>query len=253
MSTRWNIGCAGFHMKVEEYVERFGAVEVQETFFDPPGLRALGRWRRKAPAGFSFALRAWQLITHPADTPGYRLVRRPLPPQEAGGYGFFRPGEPVLRAWEAVREAAEALQARAIVFRTPASFTPTRENLRNMDRFFSCLDRRGGWHLVWDPEGVWNEREVAARCADLGLVPAQDPLLSAIEPGPAFYFRMKTKVRGRGVYGPDDFHRILETAGETDGEDRREGFVIWDTTPRPDRDAGRFQGWLRRALTEPAG
>jgi uncharacterized protein YecE (DUF72 family) len=244
----WKIGCAGFHMKFSTYLERFNTVEVQETFFDPPARRTLSRWRRQAPDRFFFVLRAWQLITHPAEDPGYRKIQRPWEQEKAGLYGSFQATEPVRQAWETMREAAEVLDARAVLFRTPASFTPTARNRRNMADFFSSMER-GPWKLVWDPEGVWEEDEVAAICGDLGLIPVQDPLLTTMPAGRDFYFRMKTKTRGRGQYGPDDFYRVLEKAEEgEDGQDR-ERIVIWNT-PHPDRAAKKFRSWIQRVLPE---
>jgi len=246
MNTAWEIGCAGFHMKMESYLQRFSTVEVQETFFDPPSRRTLARWRRTAPEGFSFVLKAWQVITHPADSPGYRKIQRPWLRDQADLCGHFQAGGVVQEAWETLREAAEALEARGIVFRTPASFTPSEENRRNMTRFFSSLER-GGRHLIWDPEGVWQDEEISSVCDDLGLIPAQDPLLASSSAGKPFYFRVKPKTRGRGAFRSDDFHRILESAEAGDDGHPREGFVIWDT-PQADRDAKHFQDWLRRIL-----
>jgi len=195
-------------------------------------------------------LRAWQLITHTADHPGYRKIQRPWDRDRAALFGDFQPTDQVRRAWDTVREAAEALGAGAVLFRTPASFTPTERNRRNMTAFFSGLER-GPWKLVWDPEGVWLEEEVAALCHDLGLIPAQDPLITTLPAGPDFYFRMKTKTRGRGEYGPDDFYRMVDTAGEgaMDEEDDRDRIVIWNT-PHPDRDAKNFRAWLHRTWEE---
>ena len=112
-------------MKIQSYVQRFDTVEVQESFFDPPAPRTLARWRREAPEGFSFVLKAWQLVTHPADSPGYGKIQRPWSKEKAVLYGHFQAGDPVLEAWETLRESAGVLKAEAILFRTPASFTPS--------------------------------------------------------------------------------------------------------------------------------
>jgi len=239
----WKIGCAGFHMKRTTYFEKFNAVEVPETFFDPPTTRTLNQWRRQAPEGFCFVLTAWQLITHPSDYAGYRKIRRPWEQEQASRFGAFQESEQVQWAWRLLRETAEMLHARAIVFRTPASFTPTQRNRRNLVRFFSSVNR-GKLRLVWDPEGVWEEQEVQALCNDLGLTAVLDPLQSRIAPKQEFYFRMKTKTRGRTEYDIDDFYRILDAAESCDGGPAGEGFVIWDT-PHAERDAGHFQAWIR--------
>lgn len=228
-------------MKLSSYFQRFTTVETQETFFDPPGRRTLERWRRQAPADFVFVIRAWQLITHPFDSPGYKRIQRPLEEKDPRGFGFFRPGEQTQWAWSVVEEAQEILEARAVLFQTPAAFTPTREHRENLARFFGSITKRD-YHLVWEPEGMWEEEEVEALCGDLGLVRAVDPLLNASSHEEAFYFRLPTKTRGRGTYSQDDFYRIFCEAEGEGSQSRREGFLIWGG-PKAARDAQKFRSW----------
>ena len=244
MKRNWGVGCAGFPVKLSAYLQDFSAVEIQETFYDPPSKRTLTRWRREAPEGFAFTLRAWQLITHPSSHPGYQKIRRPWETEAAARFGSFLPGDQTRWAWEVLKEAAEIVGARAILFQTPAGFTPTRVNRENLVRFFSDIER-GDYHLVWEPEGIWQEEEIAAICSDLNLIPAVDPLVSGIDVGEVFYFRFLGKTRTRGDYSQDDFYRIcqeVEAGGEGSG---REGFLIWKTRT-PVRDARSFRKWLAR-------
>lgn len=46
------------------YAEHFGAVEINSTFFRMPTESALRQWAADVPAGFRFALKSPQLITH---------------------------------------------------------------------------------------------------------------------------------------------------------------------------------------------
>src|SRR5262245_23081402 len=46
------------------YAERFDAVEVNYTFYRMPNAKTIAGWDRETPAGFSFALKASQRITH---------------------------------------------------------------------------------------------------------------------------------------------------------------------------------------------
>ncbi len=237
----WKIGCAGFSMKLSEYFREFNLVEVQETFFDPPKERTLARWRKAAPVGFAFSLRAWQLITHPATYPGYQRIRRSWDAPARDRFGFFQPGEQTLWAWEVVQRAAEILGARAVVFQTPASFTPTRGNRENLRRFFTTIER-GAYHLVWEPDGIWEPEETEGICRECGLVPGLDPLLVRPASGDIRYFRMREKTRGRSGYTEDDFFRIRSAALDA-GEGAGEGFFVWQT-PNAARDASRFAKWL---------
>ena len=102
-------------------------VEVQQTFYHPPMIKTLEGWRAEAPPDFEFTLKAWQLITHEAESPTYRRLKLPWPPTKLANCGSFKPSEEVLWAWEQTREAALALKAPIVVFRPrPASGPPKR-------------------------------------------------------------------------------------------------------------------------------
>ena len=236
----WKIGCAGFPIKRSEYFETFSVVEVQETFYDPPSERTLARWRRSAPEGFAFTVRAWQLITHPPSYPGYQRIRRPYERAARDRFGLFQYTAEIRWAWQILRESAAILDARAIVFQTPPSFTPTRENKENLLRFFDAVER-GPLHLVWEPDGLWEEEETEALCSRCGLVAGIDPLIRESRSGEVFYFRIREKTRSRGAFTEDDFFQIRcrAVAGEAQ---EREGFFIWQTRDAA-RDAKGFSNW----------
>jgi uncharacterized protein YecE (DUF72 family) len=64
-----------------------------------------------------------------------------LTDEESADAGFFKPTAIVREAWEVTAACARALRAKRVLFQCPASFTPTRENIANMERFFSSVDR----------------------------------------------------------------------------------------------------------------
>ncbi len=241
MEKGWKIACAGFSMKIPLYLQRYTAVEVQETFFDPPTERTLARWRRQVPESFVFALRAWQLITHPSTYPGYKRIQRSLDQRNKDRFGSFLLTDETQWAWEVVRRAAEILDARAILFHTPASFTPTQKNRENLIRFFSSI-QRGPYRLVWQSEGLWEDDDVQTLCKDLDLVAAVDPLISTLSAGKTFYFRMPKKTYRKGNYSQEDFYRIYTKGEEWAAGDESDGFLVWDS-PNAAHDAYRFQQW----------
>lgn len=49
---------------LKHYVERFGTVEIDNTFYRLPRPAAVAAWRAAAPPGFLFALKAHRFITH---------------------------------------------------------------------------------------------------------------------------------------------------------------------------------------------
>src|SRR5919206_584609 len=135
------VGCCGFRSSREDYYELLDTVEVQHTFYQPPQVQTLRRWREEAPRGFEFTLKAWQLITHTSSSPTHRRLKRQLTDEEKEGAGSFRPSGIVKEAWEVTRECASALKARAVLFQCPASFRPTSENVENMRAFFGGAER----------------------------------------------------------------------------------------------------------------
>ena len=46
------------------YAERFGSVEINNTFYRMPSEKVLGDWAAQVPAGFTFVLKANRQITH---------------------------------------------------------------------------------------------------------------------------------------------------------------------------------------------
>jgi uncharacterized protein YecE (DUF72 family) len=46
------------------YVTQFPTVEINATFYRLPTIKAVENWRRKAPAGFMFAVKGSRYITH---------------------------------------------------------------------------------------------------------------------------------------------------------------------------------------------
>ncbi|MFN2482885.1 MAG: DUF72 domain-containing protein, partial [Pyrinomonadaceae bacterium] len=85
------IGCCGSRLSRAEYFSRFPVVEVQQTFYQPPQVETLRRWREEAPEDFEFTLKAWQLVTHDGASPTYRRIKRELTGKEREECGSFRP------------------------------------------------------------------------------------------------------------------------------------------------------------------
>src|ERR1051326_9234316 len=131
------VGCCGFPLTKPKYAELFSVVEVQQTFYQPPRLATLQRWRAEAPTAFEFTIKAWQLITHAASSPTYKRVTAKLSETELHECGGFQSTGIVHEAWLTSRACAEALQAKCILFQCPASFTPTGRNIGNLRKFFS--------------------------------------------------------------------------------------------------------------------
>ncbi len=231
-------GCCGFPVNRRRYLSRFPVVEVQQTFYQPPKPETARRWRQEAPPAFEFTLKAWQLITHEAASPTYRRLKRPLSAAERLQAGAFKPTPLVHRALEATLEIARLLEARLIVFQSPASFGPGPEHLDNLRRFFSTMPR-GDLTLAWEPRGSWARETVQGLCEELHLLPVVDPFAVPPYPGPLAYFRLHGKNGYRYRYTDRD---LAELAGLV--RDRPEAYVMFNNLSMWE-DATRFLRLLR--------
>lgn len=173
-----NIGCCGFPVARQKYFQHFSVVELQQTFYQPPKRETVIKWQEEAPAEFEFTLKAWQLITHTPESPTYRRLSQTIPEKKKKYYGYFKPTDEVFSAWKEIEGVATALRAKMIVFQCPASFKPTEENKKNLERFFSSIEKRD-FLLVWESRGLWKKEEIRELCHYLGLIHCADPFKDA--------------------------------------------------------------------------
>lgn len=92
------VGCCGFPASLEKYFQTLKLVEVQKTFYRPPMPSTATKWRESAPEEFEFTVKAWQLITHPPESPTYKKANLVIKNRE--NYGFFKPTKEVFEAWK---------------------------------------------------------------------------------------------------------------------------------------------------------
>ncbi|HST52828.1 MAG TPA: DUF72 domain-containing protein [Pyrinomonadaceae bacterium] len=207
------IGCCGFRSSRESYYPLLEAVEVQHTFYQPPQVSTLKRWRDEAPRGFEFTLKAWQLITHGSSSPTYRRLKRQLTDEEKETAGSFRPTKIVSEAWELTRECAAALGARAVLFQCPASFRPTAENVANLRKFFGKA-KRDGLNFCWEPRGGWPRETVEELCDELDLWHVVDPFSERTTTPRRCYFRLHGRRGWRYKYEDGELEELCSMLPE---------------------------------------
>jgi len=185
-----NIGTCGFRMTKEEYIDFLSCVEIQHTFYQPPQVKTLEKWREMMPTDFEFTLKAWQLITHESKSPTYKRLKKKLTETELAEAGYFKPTAIVKEAWETTLACAKALQAKTILFQCPASFTSTKENIKNLEKFFAGI-KRGKLNFCWEPRGnTWDDAVVKNICKDLKLWHVVDPFKAKSVTPQECYFRL---------------------------------------------------------------
>lgn len=234
---RQKLGMCGWTIGRATYFRRFPVVEVQQTFYDPPAVATLAKWRADAPAGFEFTMKAWQVITHLGTSSTYRRLRRPFSDRQRAEAGAFRLTETVLDAWRATLECRTALDATSILFQCPASFRATDENIDAMRRFFAAIERPTGVRLMWEPRGAWPDEVVSDLCRGLGLIHAVDPFVRPSLTPELLYWRLHGNGSHYARYTDDELRQIrawLDEAGDV------EAYVLFNNVPRT-KDIDRYR------------
>jgi uncharacterized protein YecE (DUF72 family) len=234
---RVRIGLCGFTMAMEDYALHFHVVEVQHTFYEPPRNEVMQRCIAVTPPTLEYTMKVWQLVTHSAGSPTYRRMKRPLAPGAAPG--SFRDSAAVAEGWQRSVECATVLNATALLFQCPASFTPERENVEQMRRFFTRIERPAA-RLLWEPRGArWvAERALAVSlCRELDLVHVFDPFVTPPDPSQAVYWRLHGAAGPRSSYSQAQLQQLLEMLRAVGNPAPR--YVMFNNIPRVG-DAKRF-------------
>ena len=187
----FRIGTCGFgRTPKDEFANKLDCVEIQHTFYNPPQVKTLEKWRAEMPEDFEFTLKAWQMITHDAGTPTYRRLKREMTEKETVEAGSFKPTDTVESAWEVTLASANALKARTILFQCPPKITQTAENIRNIRRFFKKIDR-GEMIFAWEPRGTTlDDKTIVKLCGDLDLRHVVDPFKRQTVTPDKVYYRL---------------------------------------------------------------
>jgi uncharacterized protein YecE (DUF72 family) len=198
-------------------------------------------WRRRAPKEFEFTVKAWQLITHEPTSPTYRKARIEVAENEMDRYGFFRPTDNVFEAWAVTNEIRKALDAKIVVFQSPARFTETDANITNMRDFFHAIDKeRKEITMVWEQRGKWDRKTIAKLCNELELIHGVDPFAEDPVTAGFAYFRLHGSPPGkrmyRYTYTDDDLKGLYEKCLNTGSP---EVYVLFNNDTMYD-DALRF-------------
>ena len=162
------IGTCGFRNTKESYAESLSTVEIQHTFYQPPQVKTLEKWRAEIRPDFEFTLKAWQLVTHESSSPTYKRLKRKLTEKESDEAGFFKPTAIVREALDITLAYADALKARTVIFQCPAKFRQTDENIENLKNFIRGI-KRPKLNFGWEPRGPWDDSVVKDICDELGL------------------------------------------------------------------------------------
>jgi uncharacterized protein YecE (DUF72 family) len=113
---------------LKAYSELFNFVEVNYTFYEYPQFQLVERWRRAVPADFTFSVRCHQDLTH----------RIGFVPNNHANEIFYQ-----------MKQYCKILNSPFLVFETPPTYLINKENVKDVQDFFSSLNFQG-LRLVWE-------------------------------------------------------------------------------------------------------
>jgi len=212
------VGTCGWSVRGgrKKYFEVFKLIELQNTFYKLPRKETAIKMRDQAPEDFEFTLKAWQVITHPPSSPTWRKAGLKIEPKKRDKYGFLRPTDENIEAWEKTLEICKALDARICIIQTPPSFRATEENVLNMEKFLTTINR-GNIVIGWEPRGDWHKDPNLIKdiCRRLDLIHVVDPFKhETVYYHDVCYFRLHgigpREVNYRYKYTENDLHTLAD-------------------------------------------
>jgi hypothetical protein len=159
----------------ERFFRELSYVELSALFAGPLKPSSLQKWTEAPPQ--SIGLVAPFPLTHRKPPSGSKLWKHDATS------GDFRASEPGRATLAPLREALAAVSARCVVFRSPATFSPSAANRDLLREFFATVvpAELVGVPRVWLPGGLWDVRTAAKLAGELDVTLAFDPLVR--EPG----------------------------------------------------------------------
>lgn len=124
------------------YASRFPLVEVDATYYTPPAERTCRLWAERSPAGFTFNIKAFSLLTgHPTRTNAIYKDLRP-DTDKRNVYLTDLPAQDLEDCWDRFLSALDPLREAgklgAVLFQYPPWFTIRRDNKQYV---LECLHR----------------------------------------------------------------------------------------------------------------
>ncbi len=163
--TKIYFGCDEIPRHWEQYYSLCNAIELDlHQLENLPRKETLNRWRVESPRGFAFILRVDQGVEK-------GLIR-------ASKADSDTLSDEVRKGWEATMERAQALAARALLLRTPLSFSPGQNERALMASLAEELADDFSRPVIWEASGPWDTEFTREWSAERGLTFAFDPFLA---------------------------------------------------------------------------
>ncbi|GLW11483.1 hypothetical protein Misp01_66110 [Microtetraspora sp. NBRC 13810] len=130
--------------RLRYYASQFPLVEVDSSYYAPPGESTVALWRDRTPAGFTFNVKAFSLLTQHPTRPAalYKDLRERLGESKKNLYLRDVPADVAEQVWDrflaALAPLREAGKLGALLFQFPQWFPIAR---RNKQYILECRER----------------------------------------------------------------------------------------------------------------
>lgn len=186
----------------EFYADHFDTVELNTSFYRLPRAEAFAGWRRRAPDGFTFAVKASRYLTH---------IKR-----------LSEPAEPLERFWSRARRLGERFGP--VLYQLPPRWALNEERLRS---FLALVPRDHAQAIEfrdrrWYHPGVLEMLDAAGVALCLHDMPLSAPSVGRV--GPLVYMRF----HGSGaLYGGRYTDEVLDAWADRMAEWSAAGWPVW--------------------------
>jgi hypothetical protein len=192
---RVQVGLPDLGMDMAKYAAKFDVVELRPNPSAMPKPSTLRAFRRAVNPSFTFSVVLPPVVGSLAMTPAMDA------------------------ALEGALSVATTLEARVIVLSTTTDVRPTTQTITRLRAVVERLPRPGTV-LAWEPQGLWERKDVVSLSKTLGLLPVFDAGQTLVASGPLVYTRLRA-LGGQRKLGQ---HVVARLADQLAG--RREAWVV---------------------------
>lgn len=228
------IACADFPVGRKTYEAKLKTVELDQLFDGFPKMETVEKWKREAPEYFDFIVCASKIITHATKTRAQnsRPAKKNLLPLEDSAASR--------QALATTLKVAEMLKARLVFFELPSQFSPSPDNIRRVQKFFS--KPRGHIMFAWQHPAHWPIKLVDDLSEEHRIMSVMNPL-GVAKPtpnSPMRYYRLGANGRtsGNASLSDSDLKKIISLC------DTPLCYVVFNNGPTSFQDAERMVSML---------
>ncbi len=244
------IGTSGIPVSKKRYYKEFNFVELDDTYKSIVKNKTLKKFKHFSGENFSFSLKAPIFLSDSYEIFSKFSSNVPILDKEnLQQYGEFKNNDKNNELLEVFLKGVSVIDAKSIVFYTSNKFFPSPENIKNINGFFSRLEKKEilkNVDIFWHCLGFWDEDAILEALEETTVMPAYDPLMDELN--------IKTKtnyyiMRALGRYSRFYPDSALENLADMIYEQQKDSYVVFNGV-NAFSDAMRFRNIINEDFNE---